>query len=144
MRIRKKCSHCIECNVELNNENAYKQSSCSTLVNKCKDCCSRYNKSNRRRTRLKVIDGLGGKCECCGEDREPFLTLDHINNDGAQHRKSLWPGQMNGWRTGSQVVYREVIKQGFPRDKYRILCYNCNCALKTYPICPHKLPPVNK
>jgi hypothetical protein len=28
-------------------------------------------------------------CACCGESLIGFLTLDHINGDGAQHRKAL-------------------------------------------------------
>jgi hypothetical protein len=30
-------------------------------------------------------------------------------------------------------------KQGFPnKDRYQVLCYNCNCAKDKNGICPHK------
>jgi hypothetical protein len=35
-------------------------------------------------------------------------------------------------------LYSYVIEQNFPKDKYQILCYNCNCAKGTSGICPHK------
>ncbi len=64
-----------------------------------------------------VIKGYGGKCQCPGgcKVREPeFLTIDHINNDGSTDRSSN--------------LYRRLIKAGFPKDRYRLLCYNCNLA----------------
>jgi hypothetical protein len=35
-----------------------------------------------------VIAAYGGRCACCGEFERDFLTLDHVNNDGAEHRRS--------------------------------------------------------
>ena len=37
-----------------------------------------------------VIEGYGGKCQCpggCSETTWQFLSVDHVNNDGTDHRK---------------------------------------------------------
>src|SRR3990167_2513529 len=43
----------------------------------------------QRKRRLAVIFHYGGRCACCGELEPKFLAIDHINNDGAVHRKIL-------------------------------------------------------
>jgi hypothetical protein len=74
-----------------------------------------------------VFKAYGNACACCGEPRLEFLTIDHVNNDGAQDRN----------RYGSRLVNR-IKKLGFP-PTYQILCYNCNGAKGVYGQCPHKL-----
>lgn len=79
--------------------------------------------------RTKILDAYGGKCECCGEDRYIFLTIDHII---PQSKKN---------RTDGSNLYRYLLRNNFPKDNYRILCYNCNCARGhrgSDDICPHK------
>lgn len=87
---------------------------------------NRYLRENRIKKRKAVIAGYGGKCTCCGEDNEVFLTLEHVNGGGNAHRK-------NG---GSLKTYMAAIKEGFP-DKYTILCMNCNFAKRFGKVCPH-------
>jgi len=70
--------------------------------------------------RLNVIKGYGGKCELCGEDNPHFLTIDHVNGGGGEERKML-----GSWG----ALYRKLRDNNYPRDNYRLLCYNCNCAL---------------
>lgn len=82
-----------------------------------------------RRLRAQVMAALGDCCACCGEREPIFLQLDHIGGGGVKHLK----------RIGSWVgVYREVRDAGFPKDKYRILCSNCNSAIGRYGTCPHE------
>ena len=57
------------------------------------------------------------QCACCDEKEIDFLTLDHINNDGAQHRKF-------NPNTGRNLV-GYVMKNNYPKG-YQILCMNCN------------------
>ena len=38
-------------------------------------------------TRQEVMAHYGNKCACCGETAQAFLTLDHTNGGGRQHRK---------------------------------------------------------
>lgn len=71
------------------------------------------------------------KCTCCGESEVRFLTIDHINGNGSEHRKSSKCG------TGS-VFYDWLIKEGMP-EGYQVLCYNCNLARARHGICPHQL-----
>ena len=72
------------------------------------------------------------KCACCSESNIEFLTIDHINNDGAKHKKEI----------GSGLLYHWLIKNNFPNN-FQVLCYNCNCAkaknIRNPGVCPHKI-----
>ena len=85
----------------------------------------------RRKLRAKVLTAYGGCCACCGETTPDFLTLDHINNDGAEHRR-----QIIGSRGGS-VIYRWAHVNNYP-PVLQLLCYNCNCSKAYYGSCPHR------
>lgn len=78
--------------------------------------------------RREVFNAYGGPvCACCEEDEYDFLTLDHINNDGAEQRKKY----------GSNPRVLQVIKQqGFP-EGYQVLCANCNTSKGKTGICVH-------
>jgi hypothetical protein len=86
-------------------------------------------KSQRQRLKRKLVDGYGGKCTCCGESEIVFLSIEHVNRDGAEHRKKM--------KGSSTSIYREAIRQGFP-SKYTILCMNCNYAKRFGNVCPHQ------
>lgn len=81
----------------------------------------------KTRRRQRVIEAYGGRCTCCGESQWQFLSIDHINNDGAKHRSEI--GQSN--------VYKWAEDNGFP-NTLRLLCYNCNMARAFYGVCPHE------
>jgi hypothetical protein len=83
---------------------------------------------NCGRLRAEFIEAYGGKCECCGETEPEFLSLDHIFGDGARHRRQLRRGN----------IYRELKRLGWPKDRYRLLCYNCNIARAHGGRCPHE------
>ena len=89
-----------------------------------------WSKKQRRVRREKVIAAYGGKCGCCGETEYVFLTLDHVNDDGNEHRKR------QGNNGGSEMAYIDAIRREFPSD-YQILCFNCNYA-KYAGGCPHQ------
>lgn len=74
-------------------------------------------------------------CSCCGEKQIDFLTLDHINNDGYADKNV---GRKK--RRGGVGLYTYLKKRGFPsKERYQVLCYNCNCAKgKNGGVCPHK------
>lgn len=98
-------------------------------------------KQREYRTQLKnqVLDHYGRVCRCCGETEELFLTLGHLNGDGAAHRKSLGlsgPGGRKGSGSGA-ALWRDVIRRGFP-DDFGIECINCNMgAFRNGGVCPH-------
>ena len=79
-----------------------------------------------RWTVLMHYGGIPQKCSCCGESEVKFLTIDHVNNDGAKHRKEI-VGNLTQW----------LLKNGLP-EGFQILCYNCNCAKGFFGTCPHK------
>lgn len=75
----------------------------------------RYLQANRDA----VFSHYGRACACCGETRN--LTIDHVNGDGAEHRRKLY-GDPN---QGSSRFYIWLIKQGFPAG-VQTLCDRCN------------------
>lgn len=87
---------------------------------------------HRRKARHEALMAYGGKCACCGLDNEPFLSIDHINNDGAEHRK------ITGGAGYHIYVWLRVNK--YPPG-FQVLCYNCNLAKQHYGICPHQTRP---
>lgn len=85
-----------------------------------------------KKVRQAVISGYGGKCNCCGENEEIFLQIDHIHNDGNKYRK-------NGLHGANLRFYRFLIQNNFPKDIFQILCANCNWGKhRNGGICPHK------
>jgi hypothetical protein len=68
--------------------------------------------------RKKVHEIMGGKCIRCGETKTERLSIDHINNDGAEERASG-----NGIFT--KIVGR-ILKGEEWKHKYQLLCFNCN------------------
>ena len=82
------------------------------------------------RLRHEAIMAYGGyRCACCGEGEPMFLTLDHINNDGARDRRE--PG----------LYMKRLLslrKRGYPRG-FQVLCSNCNHGKhRNGGTCPHK------
>lgn len=78
-----------------------------------------------------MLAAYGGKCACCGEVEPHFLTIDHINGGGTEHRKSIGGA-------GTAVMF-DLQRRGWPKDGYRLLCYNCNCGReRNGGICPHE------
>lgn len=98
-----------------------------------------YQKKYHRSLRIEVLEAYGGKCVCCGEAQKSFLSLDHIHNDGATHRR-----EVNGTNSGcSNTIWNLLKRQGWPKDRYRLLCYNCNVGrhrnFENPGICPHEI-----
>lgn len=100
-----------------------------------KHCSKCLNKITLERQEIKdkVYNHYGGyKCKCCGETEKSFLSIDHINNDGAFYRKLV--------RSGGNFL-NWIIKNNFPGD-LQILCMNCQWGKrKNNGICPHKTKP---
>ncbi len=82
-----------------------------------------------------VIDAYGGSCACCGESESAFLTIDHIGGGGNKHRLFFTRQGKNH----VQHIRRELKNAGWPKDKYRLLCLNCNWATRNGCTCPHQL-----
>lgn len=70
----------------------------------------------------------GYRCTCCGETQPEFLCIDHVNNDGNQHRKTIGRGSN---------IYAWLRKNSFPAG-FQVLCMNCNFGKKhNKGVCPH-------
>jgi hypothetical protein len=82
---------------------------------------AKLNNRRRRYQQLKnrIFNHYGWVCKHCKEDDKDCLVLDHIDNNGAAHRRQYG----KGGRT--EDVYRDAVKWGFP-STYQALCANCN------------------
>ena len=72
-----------------------------------------------RRLRVLLLVLGGGRCVCCGEGQREFLNLDHIDRDGAAHRK-----RHRNWNRNPEYFY-EFLRGSI---RWQILCFNCNYA----------------
>ena len=63
------------------------------------------------------------KCANCGIDVYSVLCLDHIKNDGAEHKRRL--NKQGRKQLGTTDIYRDIIRNNFP-DNFQVLCFNCN------------------
>lgn len=97
----------------------------------CRECRYRNNARNRWNLKLEMIQAYGGSCNCCGELEPKFLTLDHINGGGSRDR-GIYAG-------GTYNLLYALKREGWPKDKYQVLCMNCNWAKGRWEgICPHQ------
>ena len=92
------------------------------------------SKVYRKRVRLEILNHYSGndiKCGCCGEKELDFLALDHINNDGSEHRRK------NKIKGGLEV-YGWIRRNNYP-PIFQILCMNCNFSKKLHNQCIHNI-----
>lgn len=86
----------------------------------------------RQGVKMEVFTYYGGsppKCQCCGESNIKFLTIDHMNNDGAAQRRVLG--------SSSHLINLWLRKHDFP-EGFAIMCYNCNLGrAHNGGMCPH-------
>jgi len=101
-----------------------------------RELCRRGSAAYHQRQRDAVFAHYGEVCECCGEHRRPFLTIDHIHGGGKRHRKSLKAGGIG------TSFYRWLVLNSFPKG-YRTLCMNCNFATGHIGYCPHQKETLN-
>jgi hypothetical protein len=107
----------------------------TTRCEKCANERKLHSRQWQRKLKLKVLNAYGGVCKCCGEKEVNFLTIDHINNDGAQHRRSI-RGRNNGG--AGQSFYGWIVRNNYPND-LQVLCMNCNFGKKINKgVCPHQ------
>lgn len=76
-----------------------------------KDKTKTIAKRSRDKAREDVLNHYGNKCNCCGESQPEFLAIDHINNDGCEHRRKHY-----------KSMYIWVRKNNYPSD-LQILCH---------------------
>lgn len=82
-----------------------------------------YKEEKRKyasKLRFEVINHYGGKCVFCGDTNINHLCIDHINNNGAKHRKEI----------GSDII-SWLKKNNYP-DGFQVLCHNHNAEKQNY------------
>lgn len=100
-----------------------------------KDKQAECNRNYRRSLREEALNAYGGMvCACCGEKEPMFLTLDHIDNNGAAERLKI-AGRRNAAGTHT---YKWLKANGYPPGRYQVLCMNCNFGKRMNKgVCPH-------
>lgn len=122
------------------------------LSTECRDCRKKYmnkyreanilklnemnrirNKQRHYEAKLKVLAHYSNgtmKCQCPGCDvyQLEFLSIDHVNGGGTQHRNTF---------KGARTFYEFLVKEGYP-EGLMTLCYNCNLAKGFFGKCPHQ------
>jgi len=97
-------------------------------------------KKERRDNRIVVLKHYSNStiphCICCRESILEFLVLDHINNGGNEHRKTMF-GKKGGKHYSGNATVEWIIRNNFP-PLFQVLCHNCNMAKGFYGECPHK------
>jgi hypothetical protein len=99
------------------------------------DVANRARKSVRdsnAKLKREMISAYGGKCVCCGLTEIEFLTLDHVNNDRKAHIALL------NTNSAGVHVYRDLRNRNWPQNDYRLMCMNCNFAIRNGALCPHQ------
>jgi hypothetical protein len=100
-----------------------------------------YNRKSLLKLKREVMNAYGGACTCCGETELVFLTIDHVDGNGAEHRREMAAERGNGATEYSQAgarTYRWLRNNGFP-EGFQVLCANCNCGKHwNGGVCPHQ------
>jgi hypothetical protein len=97
---------------------------CTTRrAGRCNNCHEKFRWVNKewpyyKKFKEQYFSLYGAECVCCGERELEFLSIDHINGGGNEHRKSV----------GTIGVFAHAVKVGPDAGIYRTLCFNCNFA----------------
>ena len=99
---------------------------------RCGSCQAKANEVQARyyrRLRMKALEAYGLFCACCGTTELRFLTIDHIHNDGAAHRREVG-------KSGPDFL-QWLKKNNYPPG-FQVLCAKCNSAKYWEGECPHQ------
>jgi hypothetical protein len=129
------CPHCKENkSAEYYYANRRAKDGLSSYCKQCQNVIRRYKRANklgfyaqkdrdatRKRMREKIVvrkqlilNHYGQQCTRCGFNDIRALSVDHINGDGAKHRKEI----------PSCNLYEWLIDNDYPKG-FQILCMNC-------------------
>ena len=73
---------------------------------------------NMKNAVINVLTNGEGTCRWCGQGDQDVLTIDHIDNNGANHRRQMGIGC-------GKLIYRYLVKNDYPPG-FQVLCFNCN------------------
>jgi len=132
VKLRYRLNQCRKCQKAEKEAAGICKMCCSPVVPGNKRCQKHLNLDKDSKKRLKKADRkaafahYGESCAYCGQSVEMFLTIDHINDDGAEHRRTQRSGGYGG-----HDIYAWLRKNGYP-EGFQILCFNCNSAKGHY------------
>jgi hypothetical protein len=75
---------------------------------------------NLKNAVINVLTDGEGTCRWCGQGDQDVLTIDHMNNDGAAHRREFGGKHFTG-----RNIYRWIVQNDYPPG-FQVLCCNCN------------------
>lgn len=93
---------------------------------------------SEQKLRSETFEAYGNKCTCCGESEPAFLVIDHIGDNGADHRREMRPTAPKTW--AGKAIYSWLRQNNWP-EGFQILCANCNMAKARKEGCPHAITP---
>lgn len=98
-----------------------------------------------RKLRHEAIMAYGGyRCACCGETEPMFLSIDHVFNDGASHRRAIAGHTENNGKGASGHTMVWLKRHNYPAG-FQVLCMNCNFGKAINGgVCPHKTSQANR
>ena len=83
-KIIRLCGQCQEVELKKNQRFCYE---CALLRKTLSDQKNRSKYT--RNKKILVFNHYGKVCQCCGEPRLTVLAIDHIDGNGAEHRRSI-------------------------------------------------------
>jgi hypothetical protein len=92
---------------------------CQEHLDKSRKTTKRCNLKTKKEVMSHYSSNGVPHCNICGVTNLQYLTIDHINGDGREHREK------NGLQ-GSKI-YHWLRKNDYPTD-FQVLCYNHNMA----------------
>ena len=120
---------------------------------RCPNCMKiqreRYHKNGDRERQLSrerhfkdkvaAFEAYGGPvCKCCGETELEFLSIDHINGDGAAHRKEMAKNSNSSPHAYCGYHLHTWLRLNNYPPGFQVLCMNCNFAKGHFGECPHQ------
>lgn len=89
-----------------------------------------HNRQKHKELKIAAFDAYGGReCKWCGDVDISALSLDHVDNDGASHRRTTIRSRAS--------LYRWLKKHRYPSEpRLQVLCMGCNWAKKMNGILP--------
>lgn len=107
-------TNCIDCNIELTEDNTFNRKDKSKKRNKCKKCENKERVTITQKRKIEAIEYKGGKCEICG--------YDHFYGALEFHHKN--PSEKEAdWSTMKKWSFERTKKE---LDKCMCVCANCH------------------
>ena len=80
--------------------------------------------------KLQAFEAYGdAQCNCCGESNHECLSIDHVDETGADHKRLIKGCNLYTW----------LQRNNYPQGNFQVLCMNCNTAKHHNDgVCPHK------